>query len=64
MIKLTREQAKRNYDRACQMQPNFQVGDKVLLCHDFITSTMLLKKLDAKFLVPFQITAKLLELVY
>ena len=46
------------------MQPSFQIGDKVLLCHDFIISTKPSKKLDAKFLGPFQIIAKLSKLMY
>lgn len=39
MIMIAGEQAKRNYDRGVQLQPNFQPGDKVLLRHENIATT-------------------------
>lgn len=63
-IKTVEEQAKRNYDRACQLQPSFQVGDNVLLRHDYITTTTPFKKLASKFFGQFLITSKILDLVY
>lgn len=64
MIQIAGDQAKLNYDRQVQLQPSFAVGDKVLLRHDNISTTAPTKKLEAKFLGPFPIIAKLSDLVY
>ena len=64
MIKIAGDQAKRNYDRHVQQQPEFNIGDKVLLRHEHISTTAPSKKLASKFLGPFPIIAKLSDLVY
>ena len=64
MIKIAGDQTKRYYDRGVQLQPSFQIGDKVLLCHDNISTTAPTKKLESKFLRPFPIISKLSDLVY
>lgn len=64
MIQLAADRAKRFYDCHSQQQPNFKVGDQVLLRHDNITTIAPSKKLSPKFLGPFQITAKISDLVY
>jgi hypothetical protein len=47
-----------------QVQPTFQVGEKVFLRHDNISTTAPSKKLASRFLGPFPIIARLSELVY
>ena len=64
MIQLRANEAKRFYDRHSQQHSNIQVGDQVLLRHDYITTTTPSKKLSPKFLGPFQVTAKISDLVY
>lgn len=64
MIKIMGNQAKRNYDRHVQQQPDFKIGDKVLLRHDNIATMAPSKKLESKFLGPFSITTKISDLVY
>ena len=64
MIDIASKRAKRYYDQGVQLQPSFQVGDKVFLCHDNISTTAPSKKLASRFLGPFPITAKLSEVVY
>lgn len=64
IIKMAGDQAKRYYDRHVQLQPHFEIGDKVLLRHDHIATTAPSKKLESKFLGPFRISAKLSDLVY
>lgn len=63
MIQIAVDQAKQNYDREVQLQPNFQVGDKIMLRHDNITTTAPSKKFAPKFLGLFPITAKISDLV-
>ena len=64
MIKIAGDQAKLNYNQGMQLQPSFQIGEKVLLRHDNISTTAPTKKLASKFLGPFSIIAKLSNLVY
>jgi len=64
MITIEGEQAKRNYDRGIILQPAFQIGDKVLLQHENIPTTIPCKKLDSKFLGPFKVISKLSDEVY
>ena len=64
MVQLAEEQAKRNYDKGVQLQPTFQIGNKVLLRHDNIATDAASQKLSARFLGPFPITAKILDVVY
>lgn len=64
MISLAGEQAKCNYDTKVQLQPNFQIGDKVLLRHDNIATDAPSRKLSSKFLGSFSIISKLSDVVY
>ena len=64
MIKIADDQAKLHYDRHVQHQPNFKVGEKVLLRHEHIATIAPSKKLSPKFLGPFPIIAKISDLVY
>ena len=64
MIKIAGDQAKLHYDRHFQHQSNFKVGEKVLLCHQHIATTVPSKKLSPKFLGPFLIIVKISYLVY
>ena len=64
MIKIAGDQAKKRYDVGSHLYHTFQVGDKVLLRHDNITTTVPSQKLTSKFLGPFLITAKLSDVVY
>ena len=64
MITIAGEQAKQNYDRRVTLEPQFSVGEQVLLWHDNIATTTPSKKLDSKFLGPFTIISKLSEVVY
>ena len=64
MIKIVGDQAKLHYDQHVQHQPNFKVGEKVLLRHKHIATTAPSKKLSPKFLGPFIIIAKISDLVY
>lgn len=47
-----------------QLQPTFQIGDKVLLRHENIKTTEPSRKLAPKFLGPFTVIAKLSDVVY
>ena len=64
MVKITGEQAKRNYNKHVQQQSHFTISDKVWLQHDNIPTMAPSKKLVSKFLGPFVITTKLSNLVY
>jgi len=64
MIQIASNQAKRNYDQGVQKQPSFQVGQKVLLHHDNITTTAPSKTLAPRFLGPFLVVSKISDLVY
>ena len=64
MIKIAGDQAKKRYDVGSHLYHTFQVGDKVLLKHDNITTTVSSRKLTSKFLGPFLITTKLSDVVY
>ena len=64
MIKIAGDQAKRNYERGVQLQPSFQIGDKVLPRHDNISTIAPTKKLESKYLGPFSIISKLSDLIY
>ena len=64
MIKIAGDQAKKKYDVGSHLYHTFQVGDKVLLRHDNITTTVPSRKLTSKFLGPFLIIAKLSDVVY
>jgi hypothetical protein len=64
MIKIVGEQAKKRFDGAHHLHHTFNVGDKVLLRHDNIATTVPSRKLTSKFLGPFPIIAKLSDVVY
>jgi hypothetical protein len=64
MIDLAGVRAQRYYNQGVQVQPTFQVGEKVFLRHDNILITAPSKKLASRFLGPFPIIARLSELVY
>ena len=64
MIKIARDHAKKRYDAGSHLYHTFQVGDKVLLRHDNITTIVMSGKLTSKFLGPFLITAKLSNMIH
>ena len=53
MIKIVGDQAKKRYDASSHLYHTSQVGDKVLLRHNNITTTVPSRKLTSKFLGPF-----------
>ena len=64
MIDLAGLRAQRYYNEGVLLQPNFDVGDKVFLRRENISTTAPSKKLASKFLGPFPIIARLSEVVY
>lgn len=64
MITIAGEQAKRSYDKGVKLQPTFQIGDKVLLRRDNISTTEPSRKLASKFLGPFSVISKISDVVY
>lgn len=55
---------KRNYDRNVQAAPDFNVGDQVWLNARNIRSARVNKKLDHRYLGPFQITKRINEAAF
>ena len=64
MIQIAGDQAKRTYDRAAHLHHTFEVGDRVLLRHDNIATTVPSRKLASKYLGPFPIISKISDVVY
>ena len=64
MIDLAGMRARCYYNQGVQVQPTFQVGEKVFLRYENISTTVPSKKLASRFLGPFPIIARLSDLVY
>ena len=64
MIQIAGDQAKRSYDQASHLHQKFNVGDEVLFQSDNITMTVPSRKLAAKFLEPYMIVEKNLDVLY
>jgi len=64
MLQIAGDQAKRKYDSAKHLHHTFEVGDKVLLRHDHISTSVSSKKLTSKFLGPYTIISKLSDVLY
>ena len=64
MIQMVEKQAKVNYDKKTTMPPTFHIGDKVFLQHDNISTNVPSKKLSSRFLEPFPVISRILDVVY
>ncbi|KAG0574847.1 hypothetical protein KC19_VG296500 [Ceratodon purpureus] len=64
MLKIAGDQAKQRYNSITHQHQLFKVGDKVLLPHDNISTSIPSKKLASKYLDPYTIISKLSDVVY
>lgn len=64
MLKIAGDHAKQRYDGTIHQHQLFEVGDKVLLRHDNISTSVPSKKLTSKYLGPYPIISKLSDVVY